>query len=73
MPLQGVLIDGLYSPETAITHYALPLDASKKGTTTSRYSSGSTIQARIEQKPPKAGVQIGFYDPELLAILGTEI
>jgi len=70
---QGVLIDGLYSPETAIAHYALPPDSSKKGTTTTSYSAPQTIQARIEQKPPKAGAQVGYYDPVLAAILGTEI
>ena len=73
MALQGVLIDGLYSVEFAIANYALPEDTDKKGAVTVRYSSRETIQARIEQKPAKAGALIGFYDPVIAAILGTEI
>jgi len=72
LSLQGVMIDGLYSVETAIAHYSLPPAASKKGSVTASYSARETIQAKIEQKPPKAGVAIGFYDPVLSALLSGE-
>lgn len=71
MPLKGgVLIDGLYSVEYAITYLALPASSTNTSGYSGRsYSSGPALQATLEKSIAKVGVRLDIYDPELIAIL----
>jgi hypothetical protein len=67
----GAFVRDEYDPETI--SYSYPSISSKKGATSGRYNGGRTVLKRVNNKPAKAGTAIGFYDPEIAAILGVEI